>query len=190
MVKQGFFHFFIAKRNFLWIVRGFPHGKRKRSSTGVPMNVYIATRFTHKEEFKKLQKLLEANGHAITHDWTVDDLTGVPADEIELYKMRNAGHCIQGVLFADALVLIAKPNMAGAFVEMGMAMMRGIPIIVVGADQEGNQPCIFYSLPDCSVFHHADCYEDVIAFLKEDTKTPYDDVVRLKPPFDIPFDNN
>jgi nucleoside 2-deoxyribosyltransferase len=146
------------------------------------MKIYLATKFTHKDDFRKVAEVLEREGHEITHDWTQDSLDGILPEDVETYKMSCAGLCIMGVQAAEAVVLIAKPNMAGAFVEMGMAISIGIPVIVLGAFEEGNQSCLFYHLPDCAVFHHADSIDEVVAYLKpKENRNAYDDVIRLDP---------
>lgn len=152
------------------------------------MKIYIATSFACKEDFRVLKQLLEVNGHTITHDWSLDDVGNLEGEDLRTYLMTCAGLSLLGVRDADAFVLLARPNMAGAFVEMGFAMGLSVPIIVLDAYEPGNQSNIFYNLPQCEPFQHVKSYEDLLSIIAPSIPSnPYDNVVKLRP--DIPGDN-
>lgn len=144
------------------------------------MKVYIATSFACKADFKKLRLILEANGHEITHDWTVDDVAGREGIDKKMYLAQCAGYCMKGILDADALVLIARPNMAGAFVELGFALGQSIPVIVLDGWKEGNQEPIFYHIPNGHPFQHASDIDRLLYILEDPRhKNPYDAVTKV-----------
>lgn len=130
------------------------------------MRVYIATSFKNKEGFNNLKDLLEAAGHTITHDWSKDDASKYKdGPEKELYLMDCAIKSIGGICQAEAVVLLAAPDMAGAFVEMGLAIGAGVSVIVLDAFKEGNRDCIFYRLPGSGLFQHIRNTDDLLSVL-------------------------
>ncbi len=118
------------------------------------MNVYLATKFTNAEGFQAVKKLLEDNGHTLTHDWSQEDASKVPEAERPEYLQKCAMADAEGISAAECFVLLAVPNMSGALTELGIALGLGVPVIILGAFEEGNQNNIFYHLPVCGVFQH------------------------------------
>ena len=148
------------------------------------MKVYVASSFKSKEDYRKLKEVLEANGHEITHDWSDDDVTGLEGIDLGTYKITCAGLSLMGVYEADVFVLLARPNMAGAFVEMGFAIGASIPVVVLDAFKEGNQSNIFYHIPNGEPFQHAGSVKDLLALIAPPKPhDPYDKVVSI-------FNNN
>jgi hypothetical protein len=131
------------------------------------MRTYIATSFKCKEDFRNLKALLEAAGHSVVHDWSLDDIAGREGMEKEIYLMDCALACMEGVAHAEVFILLARPNMGGAFVELGLAMASGIPIVVLDAFKEGNQDPIFYHVPNSGVFQHAPSTDALLRILAE-----------------------
>lgn len=129
------------------------------------MRTYIATSFACKEDFRKLKALLEAAGHSVVHDWTLDDIAGREGMEKELYLMECAMNCLEGIPQAEVFILLARPNMGGAFIELGIAMASGIPIVILDAFKEGNQDPIFYHVPNTGIFQHAPSVEALLSIL-------------------------
>lgn len=140
------------------------------------MKCYVASSFKCKDDFHALRKVLEANGHTITHDWTKEDASAVDPEELDTYLMLCAGNDLMGVAAADVFILIARPNMAGAFVEMGVALAMSVPVVVLDAYRDGNQNNIFYALPQCQAFQHVKSYDDIIAILAAPFTNPYDKI--------------
>ncbi len=129
------------------------------------MNVYLATKFTNAEGFQAVKKLLEDNGHTLTHDLSQEDASKVPEAERPAYLQKCAMADAEGISRADCFILLAVPNMVGAMTELGIALGLGVPIIILGAFQEGNQNNIFYHLPVCGVFQHLKTTDAMIRIL-------------------------
>lgn len=104
------------------------------------MRVYVAGKWEEKERVREIMAQLMAAGHTITHDWT----TEVPGDEAHM--RANALRDCNGVGLADVFVGIFEKDLAykGAYVEMGIAIARDIPIYILGHAQDSN---IFMYLP-------------------------------------------
>jgi len=114
------------------------------------MKIYIASKFENQDAFRALKEELEQAGHKITHDWTREEVFANSRTlKQDLAMFANLD--FNGVTSCDALVLLAAPKMAGAFVELGIALALGKMILVVDGYKEGNPPCIFYNLP---FIHH------------------------------------
>lgn len=101
------------------------------------MKIYVAGKWEDKSTVQKVQRLLRSVGHRITFDWTT-----VEDENLSVQAM----HDMQGVLKADALVFVAYEDYGfrGAYVELGMALMKGISVYVLGT---GIDKCIFTHLP-------------------------------------------
>lgn len=98
--------------------------------------IYVASKFENKEEVREAHRKLRAAGYEITFDWTPHDdshaeTLGLSRDE---YLKQCALDDYNGVYDADYLVLIPYPNMRGAFIETGMAIAQGTPVLIVGDD--------------------------------------------------------
>lgn len=96
------------------------------------MRVYVASKFEEKDRTRQVIEVLRNMGHQVTHDWTTEvpyaegDPRGPP------YYRKCAEEDVRGVETADAVILLSHPEGKGMFVEMGIAIGRGIPIIAVG----------------------------------------------------------
>lgn len=127
------------------------------------MKVYVAgPMYTGMDHVKVLMKALRKAGHKITYDWTAQPISedGDPDERRELAEAEQ-----NGVLQADALVLIDHDRPRGALIETGMALGDGKPVIVCLAKDKN--PSLFYSLPNCTVLVEA-TPEDVLAALESD----------------------
>lgn len=101
------------------------------------MNIYVAGKWEEMARVREVQAQLRAVGHRITHDWT----------SYQSDSPRDQAICdLTGVRCADVLVLIVEKDLryAGAWVEMGIAIGRGIPVYVLGTAGDQN---IFMNLP-------------------------------------------
>jgi hypothetical protein len=103
------------------------------------MRLYVASKFENASAARDAMQQLTLAGHRITYDWTVaevsadrstENLTAIAMDEVD------------GVFAAEALVLLHHDGMKGAWVEVGAALARAIPVVVVG----GRLECIFEHL--------------------------------------------
>ncbi len=101
------------------------------------MRVYVASKFEDRARASQIMNRLTAVGHVVTHDWT----------QSSQFSMAQAHHDREGVMTAEALVIIAERDypFRGTYVELGMALARGIPIYLLG---EAMNACIFVLLPE------------------------------------------
>jgi hypothetical protein len=101
------------------------------------VRIYVAGKFERVHDVRAVQEILRANGHTITFDWTRDDLGFTSAQAMRDYM---------GVFKADALVIVAGEDLPykGTYVEFGMALMKGIPIYILGKGMDG---CLFITMP-------------------------------------------
>lgn len=122
--------------------------------------IYVASKFEDKARVRDTYAKLRAAGHEITCDWTNEEVKDLPDDEL-FHTIREAAKAdARGVFNADAVILFPHGNGKGLFVELGIAVGRGIPIVVVS--DTGDEPfsktihrtdghnCIFIYLPHCT----------------------------------------
>jgi nucleoside 2-deoxyribosyltransferase len=107
------------------------------------MRIYVASKFEEKDRTRKIIEVLRNMGHQITHDWTHE----IPYEEGDPrgppYYRKCAEADVAGVQTADAIIVLSHQHGKGMFVEMGIAIARGIPIVAVGPHFN----TIFYELP-------------------------------------------
>lgn len=109
------------------------------------VRVYIATSSNERgiDQWRALAKMLKANGHVITYDWTIDvDCARVAGRSDASLSPQERKHYAQadfnGVLSADILVYIAPEEKSeGSAYELGVmharrACIGGGTTIVVG----------------------------------------------------------
>lgn len=125
------------------------------------MKVYVASKFENKWAVRAAILALRGAGHVITHDWTDEDATGLEGGELSLYLAIAARRSLTAALRAEALVLLWRPEMAGAWVEFGAALARGIQVIAVGAPPT-HPRCIFLELIPVQ---HVDGIDEAIRLL-------------------------
>jgi len=132
------------------------------------VNLYIATKFNNQAAFHDLKGKLEAKGHSVTLDWTKEDSSKVAKKKLKKYLTQCAINDADAVIASHALILLPVPDMAGALVELGIALGCGCPIIIVDAFKEGNQKPIFYHMPeDEYMFKHVANEEELFAQLEK-----------------------
>lgn len=128
---------------------------------------YVASGFGNKKSVKKLMKLMTALNCKITHDWTNDDVSNVPEVEREKYLHDCAVDSLNGVEACELFVLLCSDDMAGAYVEFGVAAALGKSCIIVGADKKGQRDCIFYHLQNPAQLFLAKDEDELIELLKK-----------------------
>jgi len=108
------------------------------------MKIYVATGLEYADRAKIVQSVLRDDGHEITYDWTVHGSVqdAGPEHIAEVARLEAAG-----VRAADLLIAIL-PGGCGTHVEIGLALGRGIPVILMRhIDEVEKLPtCAFYSL--------------------------------------------
>jgi nucleoside 2-deoxyribosyltransferase len=124
------------------------------------LNVYLAANGREIETTRKAMQAIRDAGHRITHDWTVGIENQRPADPVERERVRQAAALadVAGIRAADVLVLLDHDKGFGMYVEMGVAIGLGKPVIVV--DERYHQ--VFFSLPTVRL---AETVEQAIALL-------------------------
>ena len=128
------------------------------------MKVYVASKFENQAAVKQTMELLRRAGHTITHDWTREDASGIyDPNERDAYLAKCAAADVDGVLDADAMILLHRPEMRGAYIELGVAITHGVRVYVVdGLNDEWTRIPIFYRLPEV---RHMASAEDAVALL-------------------------
>lgn len=134
------------------------------------MRVFVSGQLDETKEVRRVFALLQAAGHAITHDWTsTDGYLSSPESKLDNKEEsgRRAQADIQGVLDCDVYIVLsdnANPG-KGMYVELGAALAlwqtgKDVKVFVVGAM---NHLTLFYLHP--GVIHEASI-EAVIEQLK------------------------
>ena len=133
------------------------------------MKFYVASRFTNYTTVRTVvDHLTLMMNHRCTYDWTrtpqFNGLGVLVVPESSLTQKQKADHAyadLQGALEADVIVLLCKPDMAGSFIEVGLALSRGAQVYVIG----GCRPTIFWALPNVTrfavvehLYQHLDAY--------------------------------
>lgn len=110
------------------------------------MQVYVAGRTKNIDEVHVIQEVLLDHGHSITHDWT--DVEGEGKGEIRDDWSEDPKRARQvatldflGVTKARGVIVCGYgcdegEGGLGMFIEVGLAMASGIPIVIVGPMRE------------------------------------------------------
>lgn len=86
------------------------------------MRVYVAAKFTEKEQVKSVYQLLQQAGHLIAQDWTKNSHLE-PFSEHRDYTAHCAKKDMDGVLDADVFILLTSAELSpGASSELGAAI--------------------------------------------------------------------
>lgn len=121
------------------------------------MNVYVASKFENVKPVQEAYVALKDDGHKVTHDWTGEDASQLDGKELEAYLQGCAERDMQGVLDADALLLINYTGCAGAYAEFGMALAADKYIVVIDGHHPDKPRNIFFHL---ATVHHAKDLEE------------------------------
>ena len=92
---------------------------------------YLGTGSGRAELAKTIMDDLVARGFVNAHDWAQDML---PKDATIEERRRAADGCMEGMRRCDVLILALPIGRGGAFVEQGVALGSGKPVIVVSLD--------------------------------------------------------
>lgn len=114
-------------------------------------NVYLAGRFSRKDELACYAQDLERNGFVVTsrwltgaHDGTTTNEADIPMDELATFARED----MEDIDRADMLIAFTEdpgsgPARGGRHVEAGYALAKGKMLVVVGAREN-----VFYCLPN------------------------------------------
>lgn len=104
------------------------------------MYFYVASRFGNYANVREVIKNLTKRGHEVTVDWTdnhqfedgelvlTSELEDLTIDEKRTFAYAELG----GAAVADVLILLWDPDMAGAYIEVGAALISGKEVFVIG----------------------------------------------------------
>lgn len=102
------------------------------------MKIYLAGSSKQRGFLVKLARLIEQQGHTITHKWWEHFAYWWTGDEEgpDFYEAAKAD--LQGVRDANALIVVMDHDFVspGAHFEMGFAFALGLPILVLVSDLE------------------------------------------------------
>jgi nucleoside 2-deoxyribosyltransferase len=128
----------------------------------IPLKVYVAARFTRKDEVAALAMRIERAGAVVCTDWFLEaesDLHELSDDVRQSRAERDISH----VRNCDILVMLAGGGARGGrHFEFGFAMALGIPCWIVGEREH-----IFHWLPWVEVFDSAD---EMLSALREEAQ--------------------
>jgi len=104
------------------------------------MKIYVAGKYSERDNIRLVFKALEKLGHTITLDWTNHDI--YPNDAVAERLGEFANDDVEGVRNADCLIacLLNHHEYKGLWVEMGIALGYNKPVYIVG---EAGDSCIF-----------------------------------------------
>jgi nucleoside 2-deoxyribosyltransferase len=127
------------------------------------MYIYLAGKWSDKEDITHKMSQLTNMGHKITHDWTLNEsVTREPSD---LGKFAQLD--IDGVLMADCFIGVMtdiKYAYRGTFTEIGCAIGTEKKIFIYCPDKES------YCKTNCFFYHpsivHFNTWEELIESIK------------------------
>lgn len=112
------------------------------------MRFYVASRLANLEAVRELIKGLTDLGHNVTHDWTRYGLKRRESDPE--HRARIADYQMKGVVVAG-FVVVLTPCGFNTHVELGAALACGIPVILVGTQEDRragrDYDCVFHFHP-------------------------------------------
>lgn len=106
------------------------------------MKIYLAGPWIHRDVMETIATKLESLGATITHRWW-----NTETDGRTLTDRDHAYHAWldeNGVMEADAVLVINSTSSEGKAVEQGIALGLGIPIFIVGTRGEHSKNIFHY----------------------------------------------
>jgi nucleoside 2-deoxyribosyltransferase len=123
------------------------------------MNIYIAAPWTHRHtDAQQAHDLCTAAGLTCVSTWTTRKILGSEDDPV--VHSREAVSDLRDLDQARALIMLNLAKSEGKATEVGYALAREIPVIVVGP-RTGN---VFYSLPQVI---QVDTIQEAIVVIRE-----------------------
>jgi nucleoside 2-deoxyribosyltransferase len=127
-----------------------------------PLKVYVAARYTRKDEVAELAQRIERAGACVCTDWFLQSETDMD-DLSEIGRQSAAERDIAHVRNCDILVMLSGGGARGGrHFEFGYAMALGIPCWIVGPREN-----VFHWLPWVEVFDSAD---EMLSALREEAQ--------------------
>jgi hypothetical protein len=111
--------------------------------------LYVATSFSNIPEARDVMSILREVGHDITWDWTGEALDpSWPKSQQDAYLQQCGARDYQGVVDADALVLINHDKARDAMAEFGVALGLGRPVFVLYPERRSS--VFFHRATQCA----------------------------------------
>lgn len=117
------------------------------------MRVYVAGSTKQMEAVRGIQESVIGSGNRVTYDWTMyvmqhgdAHLDDVPTD----IQRDGAEQDVSGVQGAQALIAYVTPECIGTLIEIGMAIHKNIPVLVIRRSDAKDS--VFYKLEGVDVF--------------------------------------
>ena len=123
------------------------------------MNIYVAGKYEDRDRVRFIHQCLKEKGHTITIDWTNHDI--YPNDAVQEKLSEFAQDDVWGVKEAELFIglMITPYEYKGLWVEMGVALGKGIPVDIIG---EAGKSCIFMNHPSVKIFKDIqDCLDNL-----------------------------
>jgi len=106
------------------------------------MRIFVASSYLNKRKARQAMEWFRIRGHTITFDWTRPE-----RGKTAWYLRKKALADFNGVMDADLLVVI-WPGRLGTATEIGIALGKGIPVIIVG---QPDVMSIYWYYPDVRI---------------------------------------
>ena len=120
------------------------------------MEIYVAAKYQDRDRVRELYYELSYLGHEITVDWTNQDKypNDAPAEKLKGFAEDD----VRGVKEAKLLIALMtiKYEYKGLWVELGIALGKGIPVWVIG---DAGDSCLFMNHPLVRKFN---CISEVL----------------------------
>lgn len=120
--------------------------------------IYLAGPWVRRADVREARNVFQQSGIAVGSRWIDFDAEGQDEHNAST-QQREALNDWEDIHAADALVLLNLEKSEGKAVETGMALVRGIPVIVIG--QRSN---VFHYLPQVTI---VETIGDAIAKLQD-----------------------
>ena len=128
------------------------------------MKVFVSTSYRYREEASKAMDELRSAGLEATYDWTSkSEFNG----NSEGYS--EAATCLKGIRDCDVFILINRPNMNGAKVELGYALGKDKVVFLVTDEVDYLRSNLFSWLTG---IHHFNSIPQVIKYLEDFKEAP------------------
>lgn len=105
------------------------------------MKVYVASAFADFERTRAVQALARRRFHEVSFDWTQEVGKVESGAESPDYARECAEKDFMGVARADVVIVLTpvatrKDLGCGMWVELGIALAAGVPVVVAGEQRE------------------------------------------------------
>lgn len=134
------------------------------------MRLYLAGRYSRRDEFREIATQLRANGFIVTSRWLKENADlhhklGDPIDghdDVATFYLKTAIIDCEDIQAADVILFFAEdPHVGtprgGRHVEFGYALGIGKRLFVIGGEEN-----IFHYLPNVRNFPNLECFLETV----------------------------